>query len=185
MTIAKRVKAYAGIGSTETPDDVCMKMMNIASVLGGMGWTLRSGGADQADTAFEMGCDQVNGAKEIFLPWHQFNKKEGKVLKQTNQLYELAGYYYEMRPDRSDWVSVRDTVKLMMMRNVNQVLGEDLHTPSQAVICWTLNGSVVGGTAMALTIAMDKSIPIFNLALPDTMDRMEKFFGEYDDQVPW
>ena len=55
----------------------------------------------------------------------------------------------------------------MHERNVHQILGEDLQSPVNAVITWTVNGALVGGTATALKIAMTAGIPIFNLGRPD------------------
>ena len=55
----------------------------------------------------------------------------------------------------------------MHQRNVHQILGFELNNPVDAVICWTPNGDVVGGTATALKLAMKAGIPIFNLGRPD------------------
>ena len=45
-------------------------------------------------------------------------------------------------------------------RNVFQVLGADLKTPTEFIICWT---DKYGGTQQALRIAKSFSIPVFNL----------------------
>jgi hypothetical protein len=55
----------------------------------------------------------------------------------------------------------------MHSRNCHQILGYDLQSPVDAVICWTPNGKVVGGTRTALLLAQDAGIPIFNLGRPD------------------
>ena len=55
----------------------------------------------------------------------------------------------------------------MHSRNCHQILGYDLKSPVDAVICWTPNGNVVGGTRTALMIAMRAGIPIFNLGCAD------------------
>ncbi len=61
-------KSYAGIGSRETPAEILMYMTRIASFLESKGYTLFSGGASGADTAFEIGVSN-SGNKKIFLPW--------------------------------------------------------------------------------------------------------------------
>ena len=48
---------YAGIGSRETPGLMLGAFARIGEFLAKKGYTLRSGGADGADTAFEVGCD--------------------------------------------------------------------------------------------------------------------------------
>lgn len=55
---------YAGVGSRETPQDILNTMYKIGKYLASKGYTLRSGGAIGADTAFENGCDSVKGEKE-------------------------------------------------------------------------------------------------------------------------
>ena len=55
----------------------------------------------------------------------------------------------------------------MHSRNCHQILGYDLQSPVDAVICWTSDGKIVGGTATALKLSMKAGIPIFNLGRPD------------------
>ena len=55
----------------------------------------------------------------------------------------------------------------MHSRNCHQILGYDLQSPVDAVICWTPDGAVVGGTATALKLSMKAGIPVFNLGVPD------------------
>lgn len=66
------VRAYAGIGSRRTPPEVLGRMRRVAERLDARGYTLRSGGADGADSAFADGATD----KEIFLPWRGFNGVE-------------------------------------------------------------------------------------------------------------
>jgi predicted Rossmann fold nucleotide-binding protein DprA/Smf involved in DNA uptake len=51
-------KYYAGIGSRETPKDICDIMTQLAIKLANNGWVLRSGGAK--------GADRSRFEKEIF-----------------------------------------------------------------------------------------------------------------------
>ena len=43
------------------------------------------------------------------------------------------------------------------------LLGETLDHPVDAVVCWTREGRVEGGTGMAIRIAEANGIPVFNL----------------------
>ena len=65
------------------------------------------------------------------------------------------------------WHNCGPYARGMHQRNVHQILGYELNDPVDAVICWTPNGNVVGGTATALKLAMKAGIPIFNLGVPD------------------
>lgn len=67
----------------------------------------------------------------------------------------------------SHWNNCNEWSRGMHSRNCHQILGWDLQSPVDAVICWTPNGKVVGGTATALKLAMRAGIPIFNLGRPD------------------
>ena len=70
------MKYYAGIGSRETPKEICNKMTEIASLLEKQDFVLRSGGAQGADHAFEIGIsDQL--MMDIYLPYINFNNKSG------------------------------------------------------------------------------------------------------------
>ena len=59
-------KYYAGIGSRKTPKDICELMTRVARYLYFKGYTLRSGAADGADTAFEIGAGQEKLVTRLF-----------------------------------------------------------------------------------------------------------------------
>ena len=50
------MKYYAGIGSRETPQEFLEFFVKLARFLYSKGYTLRSGGADGSDKAFEIGA---------------------------------------------------------------------------------------------------------------------------------
>lgn len=164
------MKHYAGIGSRETPKDIRKVITSLASKLEEKGWTLRSGGANGADAAFESGVKDPENM-EIFLPETTFNGRSA-----TNPGY-ISIMMLEAYEDAMNTVSkyhpathkLSPFAKRLMARNSMQVLGQDLKTPSNMVICWTPNGEVVGGTGQALRIAKDYDIPIFNLGKPDVL----------------
>lgn len=162
---------YAGIGSRKTPTDVCELMSSLASQLRKLGWHLRSGHADGADKAFEAGA----GAEaEIFLPWSGFDKTQagGKFIVPDI----TANHERIAREHHPNWSACSQGAKLLHIRNVCQVLGADLKTPSRMVICWTPNGQRGGGTGQALRIADSFHVPIFDLALEQgTYDRLDQF----------
>jgi len=157
---------YAGVGSRKAPDDILDRMKAIAQFLAGKGWTLRSGGANGPDTAFEfahdsMGVVRVRGT-EIFLPWQGFNGRSSKYASVSKEAMELASQYIP------HWQMLNWAAKLLHGRNAYQVMGWDLKTPAAMVVCWTPGGKIQGGTATAIKIAEGHGIPVYNLArLPD------------------
>ena len=150
-------KCYAGIGSRETPNDILKMMTKIAEFLSVHGYTLRSGGAIGADKAFE------NGA----------NKKE--IYYKEDATDEAMEYVYKYHPKP---YSLGHVAKQLLARNTFQILGSDLKTPSDFVICWTKDGCESyldrtknsGGTGQAIEIASRKGIEVFNLSNSHSYD---------------
>ena len=163
----ENVMFYTGIGSRETPREVMITMYLFAMKMAEQGLTLRSGGADGADTAFECGADKRQGSpsyvgkKEIYLPWVGFNGRSSQFTKPSNAAYDLAS---EIHPA---WFKCSRGMKALHARNCHQILGMDLNSPSSFVVCWTPGGKLVGGTRTALVLASLNNIPVFNLFIYD------------------
>lgn len=156
---------YAGIGSRKTPEHVLDLMADIGRQLGESGWTLRSGHADGADSAFEAGALVARGNMEIYLPWKGFNEAPLKDPRYIVPLAtdELAAFTARFHPA---WDRCTMAAQLLHMRNSCQMLGITGDKPADAVICWTPEGRRSGGTGQALRIAEAFQIPIFDLGLP-------------------
>ena len=129
-------------------------MTSIARLLCVCGYVLRSGGAPGADSAFEAGVH--NSLKEIWLPWPNFNGNRSKLFPSADA-FTLAKKYHPK------WNKLYDTSKKLHARNGHQILGADLQTPTDFVVCWTSDGKASGGTGQALRIAADRNITIYNL----------------------
>lgn len=153
---------YAGIGSRETPADILKVMTAISKRLSSLGYVCNSGGAGGADAAFEIGANQ----KQIFLPWDGFN---GRKVDGSSYIVPPFNEYYikKYHPAPS---KLSESGRKFMSRNTYQVLGLDLNSPVEFVLCWTKDGKASGGTGQAMRIAQDWNIPIFNLKTD-----MEKF----------
>lgn len=155
---------YAGIGSRQTPADVLRVIEALARYEAWRGMILRSGGAPGADAAFERGCDQSNGLKEICLPWRNFNGNSSSIYTPPAHAYTLARTYHP------NYDSLTPGAKKLMARNTMQILGLDLRSPVVRVFCWTEKGSGKGGTGQALRIARDYQIPIYDLGAQAVFD---------------
>lgn len=142
---------YAGVGSRETPSAVCAQMTALARKLARLGWSLRSGGAEGADSAFETGAQ----GKQIF-----------RASAATPEAIALAAKYHPA------WGRCSPFAKKLHARNGFQVLGPDLMSPSLFVACWTKDGGPTGGTGQALRVAAAYSIPVFNLYFADAERRL-------------
>ena len=153
-------KYYTGVGSRNTPPGILKLMEDIARHLQREGYTLRSGGAGGADTAFETGAGLD---KEIFY-----------AKDATPAAMEMAGRFHPawnaLRRDGTPVVS--DYAKKLHGRNSFQVLGRNLQIPSRFLICWTQDGCKrhvdrtqdTGGTGTAISIADANNVHVYNLA---------------------
>lgn len=150
-------KTYAGIGSRQTPANVQHYMSIIAKAMAEEGYTLRSGGANGADAAFEGGCNMASGPKEIYLPWPGFNGSSSQLCQPSLDAYAMAETFHP------NWRALSEGGQKLMARNAHQLFGKELNEPVELVICWTLNGYLSGGTAQAIRMAQAYGIPVVNL----------------------
>lgn len=176
-------KYFTGIGSRNTPPEICKAMTEIASILEDKGYTLRSGNATGADIAFARG---VKEKAEIWLPWKGFN--QDFIDEHPNHTYRIISTHdgdafrsvAQFHPDPK-----RLTEKgfLLMMRNHRQLFGEN-DVKSKFIICWTKDGRAAGGTGQNLRAGDYHDILIlnmFNLSKEDVLRKvnfMEFFENE-------
>jgi hypothetical protein len=159
---------YAGIGSRETPKEVMDQMTELAKELESRGYTLRSGGAQGADTAFEKG---VTSKKEIFPGAQKSGEREMKIAREIHP-----------NPNALDNSKNPAFVWNLMARNTNQVFGKNLDTPVDFVIAYTQDGLTdytkrtikSGGTGQAIDMASRKGIPVINLANSNWRQELDK-----------
>lgn len=154
---------YAGIGARATPVNILGKMLTIGHMLGQAGHVLRSGRARGADQAFETGAVAADGAFEYYIAQNATRQKDW---------FRFAEFYHP------NWSACSPIAKALHARNSPIVLGMNLDTPADFVVCWTPGGQVTGGTGQALRIAAAYNIPVFNLAIDGDEARMwSKVYG--------
>lgn len=168
-------KYYAGIGSRSTPDEILMVMRDAALMLADQGWTLRSGGATGADTAFEQGCRAARHFTcEVYLPWASFDRAIKSIACRDEPepaAYAIAEQFHPA------WDRLSQGAKRLHARNVHQILGAYVEQPvlSKFVLCWTPNGSGSGGTGQAIRIAKAYGVPVFDMGDATTYDRVGRW----------
>lgn len=175
--VVKHRKVYAGIGARRTPSDVLDVMRETAYFLAKHGWTLRSGGAPGADTAFEAGAYEAYATEphipqpDIFLPWPCFNdhRADDRHSAPYPGAMNIAAHHHPA------WARCNGPARLLHARNAHIILGADVHHPfvPRFVICWTSRGKRGGGTGQALRIADYYGVPIYDLALSAARDFVE------------
>jgi len=114
---------------------------------------LRSGGAIGADTAFESGATN----KEIFKPNDA-----------TTEAIELASTVHPA------WYACNDYVRKLHGRNAQIILGRELNSPVEFVICYTADEEH-GGTSLGIKIAKKFNIPVYNLFKEEALKWVEQW----------
>lgn len=147
-------KVYAGIGSRQTPPEVCAVFASLAGRLGQAGWTLRSGRALGADSAFESGARAVRGSCEIFLPnKHNYMSIEQVIHASSEDFMKGESYLDEVtgsvlgckviaRLLHPNGKNLSPHALELHARNTYQIIGQNLNSPVQFVACWTEGGRV-------------------------------------------
>jgi hypothetical protein len=162
---------YTLVGSRETPKESLVTLELIAEMLAKAGWIGRSGGANGADTALEDGCKGVLSAKvEVYLPWNGFNGRynSSKGCIDATKLKNHAQAMVIVEQTHPAWERCSRGVRALHTRNVYQVLGLDLVTPSKMLVCWAKPTSktpyrVAGGTNTAVQLAMKHGAVVVNI----------------------
>ena len=165
------LRTYTGIGARATPPELLGVMTRAAFALLKRGYVLRSGHAIGADSAFERGA---GSAAQIFLPVPGWRGSPSTFHAGTlgaelwGRAREIAAVHHPAFAGLSRFVQDLHT------RNVFQVLGPAVDSPSEFVLCWTADGEASGGTGQALRIAATHGVPVFNLQRPRTRAHVER-----------
>lgn len=173
------LKYYAGIGSRETPANVCTQMTTLARELRERDWVLRSGKAPGADQAFGRGAGYL---AEIWKPWASFEGYDPydlvppglDVVGQSDEDGWLPPtdpwtktMWLEAMSEHPNWNSLSQGAQKLMVRNGFQIYGAARTEPvSSFIVCWALldaKGKPKGGTSQAIRLARQRDIPVFNL----------------------
>lgn len=169
-------KAYIGTADKAVPPELKPKITELAKWLDSKGYTLRSTGAIEPypDLAFELGSTRL----EIYDPWGKKLEKDGKRSKYPQAETERLAKKYNPVYDR-----MKEQVQTMMRRDVAKVLGDQLNSFVQFILCWTPDGAEAGRdisprtgfTSIQIGLASDLKIPVFNLYKPDAETRLRQF----------
>ena len=173
------MKIYTGVGARSTPNEMLDIIQSVASVLGKQGWVLRSGGADGADSAFETGCDAVQGSKKIYIPWNGFNGRhqDGQSVLTLDQ-GDRDGAVALVKDVHPAYGMLSRGALALHSRNTYQVLGLHLDTPSHFLLCYApvdKYGVPKGGTRTSWMLAQMFDIPCYNLSNDRDYERVVKF----------
>ena len=151
---------------------------NVCMRLAQLGVTFTSGlcelGMDGiAQKAYSQAVDLGLASESQFEVYvaDQYNIRKSKlprkhlaIIRNKDLIAETERIASEVHPA---WDKCNEWARGMHSRNCHQILGYDLQSPVDAVICWTPNGNIQGGTSTAIRIALKYNIPVFNLGVKD------------------
>lgn len=167
---------YTLVGSRNITKEGEDTLTRIAKEMAKHRWIGRSGGADGADRCLERGAVLAdNGVvNDIYLPWKGFNKD--KIEAPPSHCIvapDLPNYQEAMKiasETHPNWSACSRGAKALHARNVYQVLGKDLISPSKLLVCWAQPVSskcgrvvVKGGTNTAVQLAQDYNVKVVNV----------------------
>jgi hypothetical protein len=124
------------------------------------------------DTAFEIGFKsygKYNGILEVYRQKHYFINGE-KVFYSPDMLSQAETLAEGTHPA---WHACNQYAKDLLSRNPFQLLGPSLNDPSDVILCWTVNGSDMGGTGNNIRLAKLRGIKILNFW--NEVDREEAY----------
>lgn len=183
-------KCYTGIGSRSTPEDVCHLMSRLAVLLERDGYTLRTGGAGGADSAFMKGANRFtirDDAIECYVPWQGFVKNPEWKKWETFIPYNSNEWRWAEELASSihpAWERCSQGAQKLHTRNVFQVLGTGMGHESafsKFVLFWAeedSKGNIKGGTRTAVELARRYGIKTANLFKPNVRQWAEEKVGD-------
>lgn len=200
------MNSFTVVGSKGTLDEVMELGYKISVVLLEAGWQGYSGNAPGMDKVLNRAMLKTNAFNGyVFLPWPKFEVRDlpERVYDSFTITTPIGEECDRIIREIIPWYSKlsQGAVKLHS-RNVKQIKGKDLKTPSKLVI-HSAKGkrpqSPNGGTRTAVVLARNLSIPEFNIRFHSErvqlarflkvtyeidVDKLIKDFGEkdYDDK---
>lgn len=160
------MKFYTGIGHRDTPLKMRRVIVDISKKMNALHYHLRSGGAEGADSFFEVGAGT---RKEIYLPWKGFNDSMSQLHTIRDEDMEKVEQWYNDYTPHRPFSEIKEGARKLFTRNYYQLVGYD-NTKSRYVFYYgdeNAEGTVMGGTGFALYMATQLKIPIYNVKDPE------------------
>lgn len=161
---------FTGIGSRLIDSKHINLLYKIACLLEQDDWKCRTGDASGSDSVFRDAYSTNPRNLSIYTPAQIQIDLCGNASKAKEIMYK-----YHPNPDA---VKRNKFSECLLARDVYQVLGPSLEEPSKIVICYTQEGKLIGGTAMAIRIANAYGIPVLNIGNPKHYNAMVDYINK-------
>lgn len=172
------VKLYKSVvitGNDNPPPVVQQVLQRLIPELENRNYVIRSGGMKGVENIVEELARNI----EVHLPWKGFDGKDSKFTFTTDEAKEFAKRYHPA------YDQAKPVIQTFCAKNVRLMLGKDLKSPTQMLIIWSEDGveharertAKTGLTGVAVSIATEIHIPVFNLQRPDAEQRIMAYLS--------
>lgn len=163
---------YTGIGSRKAPLPILKRAQGLGKELALKGFTGRSGKAEGMDEAFMKGFGEAGSGRFVnYLPYPSFRESLAlpagcsDISHYPNDAWKEAVLIARDIYGKG-WFEITPGARDLHTRNVFQVLGDDLKTPSEFLLYWAEpkgRNAVKGGTNTAFQVAREFNVPSFKV----------------------
>ena len=168
-------KTIAVTAERDAPEEVYGPLAQALKAAEDCGFVIRT----SALSELEQGVSNNHKNVELVLPWKGFNELDSKFTYTPDEARELA------KRAHPTWSALKPGPQTFCATKVRLVLGKDLKSPVQLLIIWTQDGAqsirdctpTTGLTRVAIDIAAQMRIPVFNLQRPDALQNIKAFFN--------
>lgn len=164
---------YTGIGSRKAPLPILRRAQELGKELALKGFIGRSGKAEGMDEAFMRGFGEAGVSSFVnYLPYPSFRES----LLAPPGCVDVSSYPDHIWKEAimvargvygKGWFEITPGARDLHTRNVFQVLGDDLKTPSEFILYWAEpegRNAVKGGTNTAFQVAKAYRITTFKVS---------------------
>lgn len=147
-------KYYAAVGDQTCPSRYYDIITKITRYFESDGYVVRTRGSK----GFDEVVDESVERKELFVPWRGFEGRTTNTYNPSQDVFDKAAEFHPR------WYKLNNRVRRIMASATACVLGPDLKSRSEFVICWTPDAEQGGGTGQSIRVASYYGIPVFDLA---------------------
>lgn len=171
---------YSGIGSRTTPAEILTLINQISTKLSQQNYICRTGYAEGADKAFYSG----SSPNVIVYQPENITLNNGGIFRNAPMMENWSQALEIGKQFHPAWSHLGKYAQQLIARNGYQVLGDDLSSPCEFIICWTPDGATkrttkyTGGTGQAIRIANHYNIPVYNLADASCRNTIDLFLND-------
>ena len=145
-------KLYAGTGDRKTPLKIQNLLQNYIKILNERNYMLRTGSESGTQTFMKTLADKV----------------EVMDIPEANHLVYAANRSHYVL-----WSHNGNRVKKKYARDTLILLGDNLATPPEFLLCWC-NINIKGGSVFSIRLAKEHNIPIYNIFREDHQEKFEE-----------